>query len=225
MPSATDQKAPFSAEPSDAGTLVAVSTGLSDTSTQVAVAIEPSDPTRYVVDSTKPPKSARHVAEKPLESTAHVATATESLAPTPQAPVLAKPSDPAKVARKEPSIRSNPHRIKCYLTLAAIKLLRRVRPHCGSILFLTSNICVKFGTLIYPSEAAGMEWVATNTSIPVPKVYCVFQRKGATYIVMERVKGRIIGQGWIKRPVASNETFLQQLRDTLKEQSVRISRV
>jgi hypothetical protein len=82
------------------------------------------------------------------------------------------------------------------LTLAACKLLRRFRPHCGVVLFLSKRICVKSGYITHPSEASSMRFAAENTSIPVPKVYCSFVHNGRTYIVMERIQGEISAHVW-----------------------------
>jgi len=35
-----------------------------------------------------------------------------------------------------------------------------------------------------------MQFVAQNTSIPVPRVYCSFLHKNRAYIVMERLPGK-----------------------------------
>ena len=58
----------------------------------------------------------------------------------------------------------------------------------------------KYGPLqLHLSEAAAMQFIASNTPIPVPKVYCAFERKGVTYIVMSRLVGSPIGQNWSHR--------------------------
>jgi hypothetical protein len=41
-----------------------------------------------------------------------------------------------------------------------------------------------------------MKWVAGNTSLPVPKVYCSFEQKGVGYIVMEHIDGEVIARNW-----------------------------
>lgn len=39
------------------------------------------------------------------------------------------------------------------------------------------------------NEAASMKFIADNTNIPVPELYCVFEDRGAVYLVMEYIKG------------------------------------
>ena len=62
-----------------------------------------------------------------------------------------------------------------------------------------------------------MQFIANNTSIPVPKVYCAFRHKEKTYIVMERIDGEMLGQGWFSRTKESKEHLLRQLRRLVAE--------
>ncbi|KAJ0414785.1 kinase-like protein [Aspergillus carlsbadensis] len=102
-----------------------------------------------------------------------------------------------------------------YSTLLAIKLLKRLKPHHGSVLMLTDKLCVKYGRRVNLSEAPTMRFVARHTSIPVPKVVCAFEHAGSTYIVMERIKGDIIGKGWVWRDGESKAKLLSQLKSTV----------
>ena len=58
------------------------------------------------------------------------------------------------------------------VVLTAVRLLKHVRPHCGSVLFVSRGICIKYGHLINLSEASTMCFVSQHTSIPVPKIIC-----------------------------------------------------
>lgn len=62
-----------------------------------------------------------------------------------------------------------------------------------------------------------MQYVAAYTSVPVPKVYCTFERKGVTYIVMSRLQGSPIGHRWEHRSQKSRERLLKQLREYVEE--------
>jgi len=103
------------------------------------------------------------------------------------------------------------------LVLLAIKLLNRFRKRRGTVLFISDKICIKYGTRVNLSEASTMQFVATHTSIPVPRVYCAFIHKNRTYIVMERLRGEMIGSGWVKRTAESKNILLDQLRMMVKE--------
>ncbi|KAL4747470.1 hypothetical protein BDW72DRAFT_206426 [Aspergillus terricola var. indicus] len=98
------------------------------------------------------------------------------------------------------------------LTLLAIAAFRNVRPFKGTVLMLTDRLRVKYGDYIDLSEAATMPFISENTSIPVPKIHCAFIHKGCSYIVMERIKGDMIGAGWVYRSEESKAKLLTQLK-------------
>ena len=62
-----------------------------------------------------------------------------------------------------------------------------------------------------------MQFVAQNTSIRVPKVYCAFKRKEITYIVMENLGGEILGQLWVSQSQESKTRLLGQLKELIAE--------
>ena len=62
-----------------------------------------------------------------------------------------------------------------------------------------------------------MQFIAKHTSIPVPKVYCAFKRKGLTYIVMERIDGQMVYLEWPTRTEESKAKILAQLREMIDE--------
>ncbi|KAL1960642.1 hypothetical protein VTO42DRAFT_7221 [Malbranchea cinnamomea] len=103
------------------------------------------------------------------------------------------------------------------LTLVSIALLHRWRPSRSSVLMLTASTCVKYGGCRHLSEAEAMVYVARHTSVPVPKVYCAFRRKGVTYIVMERIKGVSIGRVWDSSSEEQRKSLLSQLRGFIAE--------
>jgi len=82
---------------------------------------------------------------------------------------------------------------------------------------LSDSLVLKSGSLVQLAEASTMRYIAKNTSIPVPKVYCAFVRKGITYILMERIKGDILGNGWLKRSEESKTKLLTQLKGMIGE--------
>lgn len=104
-----------------------------------------------------------------------------------------------------------------YLTLAAISLLKHFRPRQSAVLMLTSDICVKYGPFQHLSSAVAMKYIAENTTLPLPTIYCAFERKGFTYIVMSRIPGSPIGHRWKQRPQKSKARLLGQLRRYVEE--------
>jgi aminoglycoside phosphotransferase len=107
--------------------------------------------------------------------------------------------------------------VRRHLTLVAVATLKRFRPHASSVLFLTRGVCVKYGPFQHLSDAAAMQFIASHTSIPVPKVYCAFERKGITYIVMSCITGSPIGHNWEQRPEGSKMHLLKQLKTYMEE--------
>ncbi|CAG8001878.1 unnamed protein product [Penicillium salamii] len=104
-----------------------------------------------------------------------------------------------------------------HLTLSAITVLKRIRPCKGTVLMLTDRICVKYREYIDISEAATMRFISQNTSLPVPKVLCAFTHGNFSYIVMERIKGEMIGVGWVYRNEESKTKLLAQLKKMILE--------
>ncbi|KAF2455782.1 kinase-like domain-containing protein [Lineolata rhizophorae] len=102
-------------------------------------------------------------------------------------------------------------------TLAAFALLRRWSPTDGRVFMLTPHLCLKCGPTRHISEAETMVYVANNTSVPVPKVYCAFRRKGITYILMERIEGNTIGSIWASASAQKKDRLRSQLRAFLQE--------
>lgn len=62
-----------------------------------------------------------------------------------------------------------------------------------------------------------MQFIAKNTSIPVPKVHCSFVRKNRAYIVMERIRGDMIPTAWKKLSEESRQKVFDQLKHMVQE--------
>ncbi|KAF2137376.1 uncharacterized protein K452DRAFT_235979 [Aplosporella prunicola CBS 121167] len=104
-----------------------------------------------------------------------------------------------------------------YAVLVLIALLKRFRPRKGNVLMLSGKFCVKYGPHVCLAEASTMRFIAQKTSIPVPKVYCAFKRGDWTYIVMEKISGDMIGQGWVQRSEESKASILFELKRLVQE--------
>ncbi|CEJ58686.1 hypothetical protein PMG11_07335 [Penicillium brasilianum] len=128
-----------------------------------------------------------------------------------------KPSRSPSTASLNSSKPVNSNVVYRCLTLLAIRILKRIRPREGNVLMLTDGLCVKYGRRVQLSEASTMRFISQHTSIPVPRVLCAFTRSGRTYIVMERIKGDMIGRGWVKRSEDSKAKLLTQLAGKVRE--------
>ena len=126
-----------------------------------------------------------------------------------------KKESPTYAAQSQPI---NATTFRRYLTLLAIKFSKRFRKQSSSpVLFLSKKLCVKCGPQVNLSEASAMEFVAKHTSIPVPRVYCAFKHKNQSYIVMERIHGEPLANGWYGRSKESREKILAQLKNMIEE--------
>lgn len=85
------------------------------------------------------------------------------------------------------------------------------------MLFLTHDLCAKHGRRVDLAEAATLEYVRANTTIPVPKVHCAFRHGGQTYIVMQKLPGRKLAHGWRSRSKESQDQLLRQLKTMIDE--------
>ncbi|KAL9089433.1 MAG: hypothetical protein Q9165_005754 [Trypethelium subeluteriae] len=128
---------------------------------------------------------------------------------------MVEKSHPDLFKASSSSIKSN--WLRRQLTRALVALLKNRRPRSGSVLFLTPTICVKYGTTQHVAEALAMQYIATHTSIPVPKVHCAFECKGVTYIVMSRLPGTTIADAWHTRTDGSKAQLLEQLKKFIDE--------
>jgi aminoglycoside phosphotransferase len=79
------------------------------------------------------------------------------------------------------------------------------------------NICIKTRQDGNLSEAFAMQFVASHTSIPVPKIYYAFTYRGTSYIVMRHIKGEMAAHGWSSRSDESKGRILKQLGDMVAE--------
>jgi hypothetical protein len=61
---------------------------------------------------------------------------------------------------------------------------------------------IKYGRLVAPIEAHNMLYVAKSTTVPIPKVYAIYQRYDeqmgeiVTYIIMQYVQGKTLLSLW-----------------------------
>ncbi|KAI4264999.1 MAG: hypothetical protein L6R38_009719 [Xanthoria sp. 2 TBL-2021] len=105
------------------------------------------------------------------------------------------------------------------LTLFGMRATRRlIRRRGGNVIrLLGDRVCVKKSHFLTLADAATLQFVAQHTSIPVPKVYCAFERKGDVYIAMEHIKGDLAGSGWSSRSESARQKIVMQLRQMMAE--------
>ncbi len=117
---------------------------------------------------------------------------------------------------KAPPIRSTT--LRRALTLVATHLACRLGyTHGFNIVRISPKKCVKRSAYMDLAEAANMEYVRAHTTIPVPKVYCAFRRKGVTYIVMEHIRGETLWAAWSGASYSRREGFREQLKNMIQD--------
>ncbi|KAL9617051.1 MAG: hypothetical protein Q9160_008124 [Pyrenula sp. 1 TL-2023] len=103
------------------------------------------------------------------------------------------------------------------LALLALQTTARFYTWMGFCVPITRNKIVKTGPYVHLSEGATMKFIAENTSIPVPKVYCSFVHKNRAYIVMERIRGAEIPTAWKKLSEEARQNIFDQLKQMVQE--------
>jgi aminoglycoside phosphotransferase len=106
--------------------------------------------------------------------------------------------------------------VKRMLTIIADKTLGRLLKSDGVCRAISKSLLIKAGPSVHLMEANTMQYIAANTSIPVPKVYCSFVHKGMTYILMERIRGKEIFNVF-KLPESSREKVFVHLETMIQE--------
>ena len=127
------------------------------------------------------------------------------------------PSSPIKYILLEAKpIRST--RLRRALTICAARLATRCGQSIGwSIVCLSRSICVKCGPLIDLNEAVSMQVVRELTTVPVPKIYFAFSRRGITYIVMEYIRGETLWSYWQGIEEETKENLRSQSKEIMAE--------
>ncbi|PQE19438.1 kinase subdomain-containing protein [Rutstroemia sp. NJR-2017a BBW] len=107
--------------------------------------------------------------------------------------------------------------IRRIYTLVALKTTAHFFKPIGTCIPISKHLIVKVGPSVHLAEASTMIYVAENTSIPVPKVFCSFLHKDRAYIVMERIQGQAITTVWEDLSETSREKIFGQLRRFIQE--------
>ncbi|KAI0401940.1 kinase-like domain-containing protein [Xylaria palmicola] len=105
---------------------------------------------------------------------------------------------------------------RCLIRLA-LRTTAKFYKRNGPCISISKNKIVKTGYYAHLTEGATIQYLAENTNIPVPKVYCSFLHKKRAYIVMERIQGKTLPTSWKSLSKESLESILAQLRAFIQE--------
>ena len=104
------------------------------------------------------------------------------------------------------------------LTLLALKTAGRCYRNDGPCVPISPYHIVKISRFVGDlGEATTLRYIATNTSIPVPKVCCAFVHKRLSYIVMERIHGVTLASAFRGLSLEERQSIWQQLQSFVGE--------
>ena len=103
------------------------------------------------------------------------------------------------------------------MVLLALKTTARFYRRTGACYPISKNLIVKTSEFVHLTEAVTMEYVASNTSAPVPRVYCTFIHRHRAYIVIERVQGDTLALALQTLSDADRADIFAQLRRIFSE--------
>ncbi|KAI0856738.1 kinase-like domain-containing protein [Xylaria cubensis] len=104
-----------------------------------------------------------------------------------------------------------------FLTLLSLHTTANFYSRDGLCIPISKHKIVKTGRRIHLTEGATMKYLAEETSIPVPEVYCSFLHKNRAYIVMERIQGEELPKAWKSMSEESRNDVFAQLRAMFQE--------
>lgn len=107
--------------------------------------------------------------------------------------------------------------VRRFLTRLALHTTAKLYSRDGLCVPISKHKIVKTGRRVHLTEGATIKYLAENTTIPVPKVYCSFLHKNRAYIVMERIQGEELPKAWKSMSKASVEGVFSQLRKIFQE--------
>ncbi|CRG91092.1 hypothetical protein PISL3812_08140 [Talaromyces islandicus] len=104
-----------------------------------------------------------------------------------------------------------------FLTRLALHTTAKFYSRDGLCVPISKHKIVKTGFRVHLTEGATLKYLAENTTIPVPRVYCSFLHRNRAYIVMERVQGQELPTILKTISKESLEGVFSQLRKIFRE--------
>ncbi|KAI0155604.1 kinase-like domain-containing protein [Pestalotiopsis sp. NC0098] len=104
-----------------------------------------------------------------------------------------------------------------FLTRCALHTTAKFYSQNGLCYPISKHKIVKTGHRTHLTEGATMKYLAENTIVPVPRVYCSFLHENRAYIVMERIQGETLPKVWKGLSDEALEGIFTQLRTIIQE--------
>ncbi|KAH0336345.1 kinase subdomain-containing protein, partial [Aureobasidium melanogenum] len=124
-------------------------------------------------------------------------------------------SDGGRVNAGAQDLAINNTRFNRIFTRVALKTLAKLHKSDGYCSPISRKLIIKTGPWVDLTEAATMRFIAENTSIPVPKVYCSFVHRDRTYILMERIQGEELPRAWARLEDQGRTKIFAQLKQMI----------
>jgi hypothetical protein len=103
------------------------------------------------------------------------------------------------------------------LLKARLAVAHALYGHCGPRNIRTDpKTLFKLGRRVHDSEAEAMQYIADNTSVPVPRVYCVYKYRRITSIKMDFVPGQLAFV-WDEIQPAAQQAFLVEFQSYVRQ--------
>jgi len=101
-------------------------------------------------------------------------------------------------------------------------LNERMSAASGRVVGVGDHFIVKYGAFVNLQEGETMLFLKQSTTVPVPRIYALYQRPGPdkhtySYIVMERIRGPTLASVWSKMGQAAKEAVSSNLRLVFEE--------
>ncbi|KAF9543136.1 kinase-like protein [Agrocybe pediades] len=200
----------------------------------------PDEPNKGTIDSPpRPGSSTTTVPTHPVlsvpEKEAKAVVNVDEVGPPPNAYLVTFLSQICGGMKKSRSLKKNNesvpldiqklHGMKWAKYHARFKIARHLRyPRYGNVFVLLDGRTVaKVGKLgdkkcrVRLQEARTMDFIARNTTIPVPRVYGVYEYRGYIHIVQERVPGNVLQDVWSTLSAEDKQSLMEQLRGYLDQ--------
>lgn len=108
-------------------------------------------------------------------------------------------------------------RLRRLFTLLALKTTGRFYCRDGPCVPISKHLIVKTSPFVHLTEATTLQFIAANTSIPVPRVHCAFVHRNKAYLVMQRIQGVSLARALPSLSAAQLSAIFRQLRAMLAE--------
>ncbi|KAM0555137.1 hypothetical protein ACHAPJ_006488 [Fusarium lateritium] len=94
-------------------------------------------------------------------------------------------------------------------------------PGSANLVRIRETFVMKYGSEVRPTEAHNMLYVAKHTSVALPKVYAIYQRKEedsvVTYILMQHIQGKTLKDLWAELNKTRKTSFAKTLRTSFDQ--------